>query len=96
MSPDEAEFGPFPQFYLYITTDIGTVRHDISSVAEAVRLVSLVTNLVVQRPIPIPSPGEAPLGFSFAGSDPRAIKALRLIRADSILDVQRLPSVDDV
>jgi hypothetical protein len=92
--PHDDEWGPFPQFYLYVKTDEGTVRRDIFSGTEALRLVSLLASMLTHQSFRDPFPGGPNLGYSIAG-DPERIKSVHLYRVDSSVDLQRLPSVDD-
>lgn len=88
------DWGPFPQFYLYVKTDEGTVRRDISSEIEALRLVSLLASMLTHQPFHDPYPGHPALGYSIAGK-PESIKSIHLYRIENLAGLQALPSVED-
>ncbi|MEA2664687.1 MAG: hypothetical protein QOI11_1631 [Candidatus Eremiobacteraeota bacterium] len=94
MKPHDDEWGPFPQFYLYVKTEEGTVRRDVFSEAEALRLTSLLASMLTRQTFHDPFPGGPNLGFSVAGKADE-IKSIHLYRVDSVSDLRRLPSVDD-
>jgi hypothetical protein len=89
-----SDWGSFPQFYVYIKTDEGTIRRDIFSETEALRLVSLLASMLTRQPFHDPYPDHPVLGYSMVGK-PETIKSIHLYRVDSLADVQALPSVDD-
>jgi hypothetical protein len=90
----DEELGPFPQFYLYINTPAGTIRRDIFSDTEALRVTTVVASILTRQPLPDPSPDSAKTGFSIAGN-PEDIISFHLYRVNDSAGLQGLPSVDE-
>lgn len=94
MESTDDDWGPFPQFYLYLETDGGIVRRDVFSETEALRLVSLLASMLTRQPFRDPYPDHPALGYSIVGK-PGTIKSIRLYRVENLADLRALPSIED-
>ena len=84
MNPHESEWGPFPQYALFITTERHTARHDMFSPDEAARSVADAVALMLS------GASDGVVRYT-AVTEP--IRAIRLVRIDSVADFAALPSI---